>query len=76
MLNLTDKRVQDAVRAYTDKHGGSFFYEEPGNAVLYEDGHGACLSLNSDISDEAFIALLKSGCLRLISVKDTGGVKH
>jgi hypothetical protein len=76
MLNLTDKTVQSAVREYTDKHGGGFFYEEPGNIVMYENEQGECFSFDNGITDEAFVALLKKDGLRLSPVKDTSGVEY
>jgi len=76
MLNLTDKTVQSAVREYTDKHGGGFFYEEPGNIVVYENEQGECFSFDNSITDEAFTALLKNDGLRLSPVKDTSGVEY
>ena len=30
------KQVQDAATAYAEKHGGSFFWEEPGGGFVYE----------------------------------------
>lgn len=30
------KQVQDAATAYAERHGGSFFWEEPGGGFVYE----------------------------------------
>lgn len=30
------KLVQDAATAYAERHGGSFFWEEPGGGFVYE----------------------------------------
>lgn len=30
------KELQEAAKAYTEKHGGSFFWEEPGGGFVYE----------------------------------------
>lgn len=72
MLTLYESKVKKAVDSYTKEHGGNFFYEEPGNVVMYEDRNGACFSFDNGITDEEFIKRLASNSLTL-SPAETGG---
>ena len=63
MIDLMDCKVQNAVQEYTGKHGGSFFYQEPGNEVVYENEDGFCCSFDNSISNDGFIACLNNNSL-------------
>lgn len=70
MLTLTDERVKAAIDRYTKKHGGCFFYLEPGNEVLYEDRVGCSFTFDNRITDAEFADRLNGESLHLLSEKD------
>lgn len=72
MLTLYESKVKKAVDSYTKEHGGNFFYEEPGNVVMYENRNGDCFSFDNSITDEEFIKLLASNSLNLLPVETNG----
>ena len=64
--------MKRAARAYTKKHGGSFFYEEPGNGVIYENARGECFSFDNSLTNEVFAAALESSRLPLFPAEELG----
>jgi len=56
------KQVQDATTAYAERHGGSFFWEEPGGGLVYELEEDA-FSPPADATVDQVLKDLQSGKL-------------
>ena len=74
MLTLTDEQVKAAIDRYTKKHGGCFFYLEPGNEVLYEDRAGRSFTFDNHITNAEFVDRLNGESLHLLPAENEGGI--